>query len=279
MNKPQGITSFQALKTVKNRLGTKRVGHTGTLDKFATGILVILAGRLTRLAVLFSELDKSYLATFTFGRQTDTLDPYGRLVAQGTVPDLERIKMTAGSLKGKIEQTPPDYSAVHVRGKRAYQISRTGQKPELKSRLVTIHRLDMLSYNPPQLEVAVKCSKGTYIRSLARDLGAGMNTCAYVNRLCRTGVGDFRVEEAVDPDDFNPERDLIPPDAFIHRLAGIESLTLKGGPNSRVLNGSPLMDNDFLEPPRTDGIYAVFNRMSQLLAIFYRKDGRYRKKL
>jgi tRNA pseudouridine55 synthase len=118
------------------------------------------------------------------------------------VPTLERIQQALECFRGRIQQTPPEYSAVHVGGQRAYQLARAGRKPELQPREVTIHRIEVLRFEPPELELAIDCSKGTYVRALARDLGRLAGSCAYVSRLSRLRVGDFRLKEAVAPQDF-----------------------------------------------------------------------------
>ncbi len=275
LNKPQGITSFQALKTIKNRLECQKVGHTGTLDKFATGLLLILTCRLTKLSQIFMDMDKSYRATITFGKETDTLDPEGRVIARKNVPAFQHIKEAIESLTGDIEQQPPDYSAIHIEGKRAYQISKAGKKPHLKPRRVRINKIEVMDYNPPHLEVIVDCSKGTYIRSLARDIGYGANSCAYVTRLERTRVGEFLLEKAVSIEDFNPYRDLIEPQNFTNKIPNVMTVTLKDSMLFRLSNGCPLMDDYFLKTPSKDGTYAVFDRSLNLLAVSLRRNGRY----
>jgi len=208
LDKPPGITSFSALTPLKGKLETRRIGHAGTLDKFATGLLVVLVGRYTRLADLFSGLDKCYQATIVLGRSTDTLDPEGQTVEEGPVPDLAAIRNAVRELTGTIDQQPPAYSAVHVNGKRAYRIARAGSEPRVATRRITVHRFDILSYRSPELEVIVDCSKGTYIRALARDLGKLAGSCGYVQSLRRTRVGPYTVNEAVLPERANATQEL-----------------------------------------------------------------------
>ncbi len=226
LNKPQGETSFQTLYLVKEKLKTRKVGHTGTLDRFATGLLVVLTGPLTRLNRFFSEMNKSYRATVCLGKSTATLDPEGDVVDEKPVPALRMIEKAAEQLTGTIEQIPPDYSAIHINGERAYKMIRKGAKPTMKPRKVTIQRLDFLNYNPPYLEIEVDCSKGTYIRALARDLGLMADSCAYVCSLERTRVGPFRLSEAVRPGDFSATRDIIPPIRFVPEIEGLQPLTV-----------------------------------------------------
>ncbi|MBP1779515.1 MAG: truB, partial [candidate division NC10 bacterium] len=171
LDKPAGITSFQALAGVKKALAAGRVGHVGTLDRFADGLLPVLVGSSTRLAFAMQGLDKSYRAVFVFGRSTATLDPEGEVVAEAEVPTLEAIMQARAAFLGRIQQVPPEYSAVHVGGKRAYRLARRGESPQLAARTVEILRFDIEGYQPPELQVRVDCSKGTYVRALARDLG------------------------------------------------------------------------------------------------------------
>ena len=274
LNKTEGVTSFQALAGLKKTLNTRRVGHLGTLDRFAGGLLPALVGSSTRLAFLFEDADKSYQAVFFFGRSTDTLDPEGRVVAEAPVPSRESIERALEGFRGQIQQIPPEYSAVHVDGQRAYRLAREGRKPELRSRAVTVHRIAVLRYEPPELELAIDCSKGTYVRALARDLGRQAGSCAYVSRLSRLRVGAFRLEEAVAPGDFEVSTHLIPPALFLPRLAGIGLLTLDPSRSGEVLNGRPLHDDWCLPPIRQDGQYAVLGADGGLLAMVRRREGR-----
>jgi tRNA pseudouridine55 synthase len=275
LKKTEGVTSFQALAPLKKILDTRRVGHLGTLDRFAGGLLPVLVGSSTRLAFLFEGADKAYRAVFFFGRSTDTLDPEGQVVAEAPVPSLQSIERALECFRGPIQQTPPDYSAVHVAGKRAYQLARAGRKPELRPRNVTIHRIVVLRYNPPELELSIDCSKGTYVRALARDLGRQAGSCAYVSRLSRVRVGAFRLEEAVAPQDFEASAHLLPPAQFLPRLGGIGLLALDSHRRGEVLNGRPLSDDCFLTPARQDGNYAVLDGDGRLLAVIRRREGRH----
>jgi len=278
LDKPPGITSFSALKSLKRRVEMRRIGHAGTLDKFATGLLVVLFGRYTRLADLFSGLDKSYRATITFGRSTDTLDPEGQTVEEGPVPDLDAISAAVKELTGTIEQKPPVYSAVHVDGKRAYRIARAGGDPRVTPRRITVHRIDILSYLPPELEVIVDCSKGTYIRALARDLGTLAGSCAYVQRLRRTRVGPYTVDEAVLPESFSGKEDLLYSRELLSRLDGLGVCAVRDDSVAGVRNGQTLQDRFFTDAPNKDGLYQLVSSTGCLLALAIRENGRYRYK-
>ena len=214
LEKVSGITSFTALNGIKTVLGTRKVGHCGTLDKFARGLLLLLTGSCTRLVPYFSALDKRYSAVVRFGERTDTLDPEGKVVDRGKVPRLEDIQDALGRFVGTFEQVPPIYSAVHHDGVRAYRLARAGMEPRLKSRRVSVYQLEALDYKPPDLRLRVHCSKGTYVRSLARDIGKAIGSCAYLAALERTAVGPFRLEAAVTAGEFRRDRDVVPPIDF-----------------------------------------------------------------
>lgn len=276
LDKPSGITSFVALESLKDSLQTRRIGHTGTLDKFASGLLVALTGRYTRLAELFTELDKEYRATITFGVSTDTLDPEGDTVEEGPLPEMEALQEAAARFTGPLLQYPPEYSALHIGGKRAHEIVRAGGNPELRARRVTVHRFELLAFQPPELTVKVRCSKGTYIRALARDLAREVGSCAYVSSLRRTRVGPFHVAEAVLSEDFDPARDLLAALQIFGRLPGVETLRIKAGYGDRIRNGAPLEEGYFETPCSRDGPFALFDGRDELVAVASRSGGRFR---
>jgi len=196
-NKNSGITSFDSLKAVKSAFGTGKAGHTGTLDKFASGLLLVLVGRGVKLAPLFDRCTKEYAGTIRFGAETDTLDPEGSVIARGPIPSREEIEAVLPVFRGDILQAPPAYSAIHINGRRAHELAREGQEPEMKRRPVTIYALEILSWEAPDLVLKVRCSAGTYIRSLARDIAIAAGTRASLAALTRTRVGEFRLEDAV----------------------------------------------------------------------------------
>ncbi len=276
LDKPSGITSFVALESPKDNLQTRRIGHTGTLDKFANGLLVALTGRYTRLAELFADLDKEYQATITFGVSTDTLDPEGDTVEEGPLPEMEALQAAAARFTGPILQYPPEYSALHIGGKRAHEIVRAGGNPELRARRVTVHRFDLLAFQPPELTVEVRCSKGTYIRALARDLAREVGSCAYVSSLRRTRVGPFHVAEAVTPEDFDPARNLLAARKFLYRLPNIGILKIRAGYCDRIRNGAPLEEGYLKTPCGRDGLFALFDGRDELVAVASRNGGRFR---
>jgi tRNA pseudouridine55 synthase len=197
LNKKSGVTSFEALGEVKRALATGKVGHTGTLDKFAEGLLVVLTGRALKLSTWFSHCDKHYDALVCFGKETDTLDPEGAVIAEADIPSREAVEKILPAFSGAIMQAPPAYSALHIDGKRASERVRSGESPEMKKRPVSIYELELLSWEPPLARFHVHCSSGTYIRSLARDIALAASSRAYLAALKRTKVSGFELAGAI----------------------------------------------------------------------------------
>jgi tRNA pseudouridine55 synthase len=200
LNKSPGYTSFDSLNAVKKALGTRKVGHTGTLDKFASGLLVVLAGWALKLSPWFDRCDKCYEGIIRFGVETDTLDPEGTPVGEGEVPSREQLEQALTLFRGDIMQAPPAYSAIHLDGKRAYQLARSGVEVKMEKRPVSIYKLELRSYEPPLACMYVHCSKGTYIRSLARDIALAAGSRAHLAGLERKRVAGFDVADAVPMD-------------------------------------------------------------------------------
>ena len=195
MDKEEGITSFSSLSSIKRSHKGMKVGHAGTLDKFASGLMIVLVGKATRLNPVFSSMGKSYIAEVTFGRETDTLDPEGEVVRRSDPPSEEAIRSVLPSFLGRQSQIPPVYSAIHVGGKRAYQEARSGREVEMAPREITIDSIELLSYDGEKAVISASVSKGTYIRSLARDIGERAGSCAFVSRLRRTSIGPFTLSD------------------------------------------------------------------------------------
>lgn len=197
-NKPKGITSFKAVSGVRKILGEKKAGHAGTLDPMATGVLIILTGKDTKAAGVFSNLDKEYEAVLKLGEQTDTFDAEGKITGRKPIPELteEKIKEILSRFEGKIVQKVPIYSAVKVKGKRLYKLARIGETPERPEREVRINKIELLEFRNPFLKIKVNCSKGTYVRTLADDIGAALGTFAHLAELARTAIGPFRIEDS-----------------------------------------------------------------------------------
>jgi tRNA pseudouridine(55) synthase len=195
LNKEAGISSFQAMNQLKKDIGDKRVGHCGTLDPFADGLLLALTGRITKFMTYMADFDKVYEAVLRFGEETDTLDPTGKVTAEGRpLPELGAVTEAAVAFQGEIMQVPPSFSAVHVDGKRAYKLARRGAELDIPAKKVTIYSFEILEYKAPDLRFRVRCSGGTYIRAIARDLAAVCGTVGYLKELHRTAIGPFRVD-------------------------------------------------------------------------------------
>jgi tRNA pseudouridine55 synthase len=258
LNKPRGVTSFQALNRIKKKLRIKKVGHTGTLDKFASGLLLVLTGPYTRLNSLFSHLDKEYIACIKMGTQTDTLDPEGKVIKESGIPDHASITRVLPQFTGEQEQMPPRYSAVHQDGERLYKKALRGEEINLPKRKIQIYELQELSYDPPFLRLRIHCSGGTYVRSLARDIGEAAGSCAHVTELVRTKIAGFQLSDAVTAVDFQPGKDLLSPSAFIPFLDTIQSIEVKREYREKISHGVPLCHDFFIETPERDGIYALF---------------------
>lgn len=210
LDKPAGRTSFAALGAVKRAAATRKVGHTGTLDPFATGLLVALVGPATRAARYFNGLPKRYRATLVFGSSTDTDDATGTVVGEFALPAPDAVHAALDRFRGEFQQLPPAYSAVHVNGRRAHEIARSGERPDVVPRTVTVtalrvERVQERAGRVAAMEMDLTCSAGTYVRAIARDLGAAVGSGAHLSQLRRTEVGPFTLEHAV-----NPEQILIP---------------------------------------------------------------------
>lgn len=197
VDKPAGITSFDCIRRLRKQLGVKKIGHAGTLDPMATGLMIFLVGSSTKLATRFLKLDKSYHAEITLGFNSSTGDKEGELtVISDKVPVKEEVETALNSFRGLIKQTPPAYSAIKIGGKPAYKRIRSGEQVEIPEREINIHELKLVSYEYPILKVSTHVSSGTYIRTLAEDIGKSLGTGAYLTDLRRTTIGDFDIEQA-----------------------------------------------------------------------------------
>lgn len=195
-DKEEGITSFSSLYSIKRcyAKGTK-VGHAGTLDKFASGLMIVLIGNATRLNPVFSSFDKSYIATIRFGEESDTLDPEGRIIKTSDLPSLEEVLYALDKIKGKSLQQPPVYSAVHVDGKRAYKEARKDKEIEMPFRPIEVYEARFISYEDGLLTAYFHVSKGTYIRSLARDMAYSINKVSRLEKLRRVSIGPYSISD------------------------------------------------------------------------------------
>ncbi len=218
LDKPAGISSHDAVLAARRALSEKRIGHAGTLDPFATGLLVLLTGRATRLLPYIPGEPKVYEARIQFGRETDTEDLLGVVTREAPVPDEASVRMAIPLLTGAISQVPPSFSAKRVDGMRAYEAARAGVLLELKPVSITVHSWEILAWHGSTCDVRIVCGGGTYVRSLARDLGRAVGSAAHLSALRRVAAGAFRVEQAQSVDALREETpQLRPPlDAVPH---------------------------------------------------------------
>ena len=202
LDKPSGVTSNQALGRAKRLLGIRKAGHTGTLDPMATGLLTLCFGEATKVSAFLLDADKTYLAELRLGVETDSGDADGAVVRERPVPGLDGddVEAVLREFRGSIEQVPPMVSALKHQGQRLHELARRGIEVERPPRPVTIHELELLDCVPPRLELRVRCSKGTYVRSLAMDIGDRLGCGAHLTALRRTVSDPFDVDDAIDPD-------------------------------------------------------------------------------
>lgn len=205
VNKPGGMTSHDVINQIRRLSGTRRVGHAGTLDPLATGVLLVCLGRATRLVEYLVGRDKTYEATVRLGQTTNTYDADGEVVAERPYSHVTRaqLQQTLAQFCGPIRQRPPMYSAVKRDGRPLYKLARQGIEIDVPPRDVIIFELALLEWSPPEARLRLVCSSGTYVRSLAHDLGQALECGGHVTALCRTAVGDFSLSEAVTLADLN----------------------------------------------------------------------------
>ncbi len=199
VDKPVGMTSHDVVQAIRNGTGLRRAGHTGTLDPRASGVLVILVGPAVRLSEYVSASDKRYQAIIRLGGSTDTFDAEGKVTLKKDPLNIteEQFNNALQTFVGEIEQTPPPYSAVKVQGRKAYEMARQGEEVDLTPRKITVHHLEVLEWAPPEVVIDVHCSSGTYVRSLANDLGVMLGCGAYLVGLRRTKSGRFSLRDSV----------------------------------------------------------------------------------
>lgn len=208
LDKPPGLTSRDVVDRVARVVGVKRIGHAGTLDPMATGVLVLAVERAARLVEYVQRQTKTYAAEIRLGCTSDTDDVEGAVepVAVPRPPDRPAVEAALKNFLGEIEQTPPAYSAVKLAGRRAYKLARQGRQVELAPRLVHVHAVSLLDYDYPRVRLEIVCGAGTYIRSIARDLGAALGVGGVLSGLRRTAVGVFHMDSAVPLDELTPAK-------------------------------------------------------------------------
>lgn len=241
--KPPGMTSHDVVSFVRRSLKTRKVGHTGTLDPGAAGVLPICIGKGTKIVEYLVDQSKEYICEVTFGNETDTYDKYGDFLYEENKDYshityesvLEKLKL----FNGKITQTPPTYSAIRINGQRAYDLARSGVEFEVPKREVTIYNVELLSFSPPKITLKINCSKGTYIRSICKDLGDYLGCPAYMSFLLRTKTGPFSIDDATVLEDITLENidSILYP---IHYGLNMKEIFIDEKLSNRVLNGNPV---------------------------------------
>ncbi len=272
INKPRGITSHDVVAEVRRILHTRRVGHTGTLDPEATGVLPVCVGPATKIAQFFLSSDKEYAATMTLGVRTDTQDAAGKIIY--TVEKLDfgekEVKSAFSHFVGEIEQIPPMVSAVRHKGKKLYELARQGKEVEREPRRVKILELEILSCEIPQVSFRVSCSKGTYIRTLTSDIGDKLGCGAHQSKLTRLRSGPFRLSDAITLKELrempHPESRIIPVKKALSHLPAIEVRDWFG---KFVSKNAPVSSADIAESPRLHSgeFVRINNSRGDLLAI------------
>lgn len=273
VDKPEGVTSYKFIATLGRRLGDRvKSGHAGTLDSFASGVLVCLFGRYTRLSDYFMGAGKGYEASVLFGEETDTLDPEGSVVATAPAPSLDALEAVLPAFRGDILQAPPAYSAVHVNGERAYERALRGEDVRPALRPVTIRSLELLSYEGGVARLRVSCTKGTYIRSLARDIALACGSRGRLAALRRTFSGPFSADTAVQADDFGPGSLRVLSESDAQGL-GLRVVRLPGDEVRAFSNGLPLFRLATFAGLGGNGPIAAFDEAERLLGVVFRSDG------
>lgn len=268
VDKPAGITSHGVVARARKALGTRKIGHAGTLDPMATGVLVLGVGRATRLLGHLMLTEKTYEATMRLGVTTTTDDAEGEVVAEADTAHLDEdaVRAALAAYVGEIEQVPTAVSAIKVDGKRAYQRVRDGEEVELKARPVTIHELDVTGVTLPEVSFRVRCSSGTYVRAIARDAGRDLGVGGHLTALRRTAVGPFGLDVAHLPDAL--DADALLPMAQVARAA-FPTLDLSDDTAQAVRFGRAI-------DAELDALTALLDPTGEFLALYEPKDGRAR---
>lgn len=263
INKPQGYTSHDIVNVLRKKLNTKKMGHTGTLDPSATGVLPILVGQATKISKYLIEHNKTYIAELRLGKKSSTGDLEGEIIEKKDVPalDAEKVEQLLKTFLGKQMQTPPIYSAIKVNGKKAYEYARNNQKIELEPREIEILNIELISLNSNVITYKVKCSKGTYIRTLCEDIAAKLGTVGLMQNLCRVEVNSFNINQAVTLEEIKENdmefvnRKIIPIEKVFSELP---TLNLNNRKTQLFLNGVKLTYE------QKSGVYRIYNNQTFL---------------
>lgn len=275
VDKPAGMTSHDVVARLRKVFGQRRVGHAGTLDPDATGVLVVGLGAATRLLRFLQATTKGYVGTVVFGTTTTTLDAAGEVMATFDMGDLTAIQVRAAAARfvGEIQQVPPMVSAIKVEGRRLHELAREGVEVERAPRTVQIDRCDVVAFRPgraPEADLEVECGSGTYIRTLAADLGAALGGGAHLTNLRRTRVGSFGLGEAHTLDQLEAASAAL----VVRPLAALramERVDVDAATAARIANGNTFAARDLLSVEAGDGPFAVAGPDGDLLAVYERR--------
>jgi tRNA pseudouridine55 synthase len=273
LNKPKDITSQDGVTKVKRILKVKKAGHAGTLDPMATGVLIVLINKATKLAPFFSSLDKEYKAVMKLGTATDTQDAYGKVIetCDDISTDRHQVEEVLKSFSGITLQEPPMFSALKHKGKPLYKLARKGIEIERKPREINISMIELLDFNPPYVTFKARCSKGTYIRTLCHDMGKKLGTVAHLCELERTAIGGFHISNSISPDALNEISQEEPTDNGIYSmsdaLSWLPELIIDESLSKAVSHGNPIQLNDLSEEFKKANAIKIKSQNNKLLSI------------
>ena len=243
IRKPAGMTSRDVVNRIVRTIGVSRVGHAGTLDPMATGVLVVAIGRATRLVEYVQRMPKTYAAQFRLGVTSDTDDVQGKIISiiGAAAPDESSIRDALTSFVGEIQQLPPRFSALKVKGRRAYELAREGVRPDLEPRPVHVHEIELVRYSHPTLTLRIDCGSGTYVRAIGRDLGRALGVGAIMTELERTAIGSFRLEDSTPLDRIEPRNWQDHARPVLDALTLLPAVTLEASEVVRFEQGQPII--------------------------------------
>lgn len=269
LDKPAGLTSRDVVNRVQRLVRPIKVGHCGTLDPLATGVLVVCLGPATRLTRFVQDQPKTYIGKFRLGVTSATDDLEGALTeVPGPAVDASQLEAQLPRFTGNIQQVPPEYSAVKVRGKRAYELARRGAEVRLQPRSVTIWQLELVAFQYPEFELKMQCSSGTYVRSLGRDLGRAVGSAAVMTGLRRTAIGNFQVDNSLPVDALSPASIAAHLQAPQSGLLGIPRIHVAPSELAKLEFGTPLQ----LAAPASAQQVAVIDPDDRLWAVMQRRS-------
>lgn len=274
IDKEAGITSHDAVALVRRASGIKKIGHTGTLDPLATGLLVLCVGGATRLQSFLTGMDKTYEAEVRFGWATDTYDAQGEPQGEQNDHDIESVDFEPllDKFRGELDQMPPSFSAKKINGQRAYKLARKGETPQLETKRVTVHELELLEKSGSRIRFRMRCSAGTYVRSVAHDLGELVGVGAHLSSLRRTEIGEFRIADALPSDKIREtSRDDIFASPHFKTFREIRlpfsDLMIDPAQEAKLLNGQTVIAKPQSGTLSEDDLVSVLNASGELIAI------------